>query len=231
MNGRQSITLFALSVFALTSCRTGVSVPVAVNESSAPCSVSGTYFPPLTEQRTGGLHFGSDQAEWETNYLKHMGEPSLYICGTASAEPEYRFLWDRSLSEPISVRLMVHADGSGTLFVRMLEHGGMLPPVEPGKKEMTWDEWLKLKLDRRIDLTVAQVQHVLDLFSQIEFRAGTQKTPGETTDGSDWIFESHVAGRYKLIDYRNEPSRAARECGLFMVLELGKVPVPAGAIY
>jgi hypothetical protein len=106
------------------------------------------------------------------------------------------------------------------------------PPPPPGRKTgITWDEWQKIKLDRRVDLTAEQVRSALTLFSRIEFRVGALKTPGETTDGSDWIFESRVAGRYRLIDFRNEPSAAARECGLFMVQELGKVSIPQNAIY
>jgi hypothetical protein len=225
-----TLSLLVLLI-ASSGCHTKNQMQTETKDASTPCVVGNDYFPPAGNSETGSLHFGVDQADWESNYLKHLGEHSLYACGSANAEPEYRFLWDRSLSEPIAVRMVVHPDGSGTLFVRMLKNGGLLPPTAPGKKEMTWDEWLKIKIDNRIDLTSEQVQHALNLFSQIEFRAGTVKTPGETTDGSDWIFESRVANRYKLVDFRNEPSKAARQFGLYMVLELGKVPIPADAIY
>lgn len=198
MFDRLAISFLCLTFLtAASGCRSHPQVQVAIKDGSTLCSKGTDYFPPVSNTETGNLHFGLDQAEWESNILRHMGEPSLYALGPSNAEPEYRFLWDRSLSEPIAVRLMVHGDGSGTLFVRMLSHCCMPPPPPPGKKKsVTWAEWLKIKLDRRVDLTPAQVQQVLSLFSRIEFRAGTVKTPGETTDGSDWIFESRVGGRY-----------------------------------
>jgi hypothetical protein len=198
---------------------------------SIACSAGTEYFPPITENGTGGLFFGADQAEWETNYLRHMNERSLYACGQANAEPEYRFLWDRSLSEPISVRLVVHANGSGTLFARELKHGGLLPPVPPGKKGKTWDEWLIVKLDQQTEVTPDQVERARSLFNQIDFGRYVAGPEGLTTDGSDWIYESRVSGRYRLIDFRNKPSNVAKQAGFFMVFDLAKISIPSNAVY
>ncbi|HTW44411.1 MAG TPA: hypothetical protein VMD58_02605 [Acidobacteriaceae bacterium] len=158
-----------------------------------------------------------------------MHEPSLYACIPATTEPVYRFLWDRSLSEPIAARLVVHNDGSGTLNVKMLAHGTMLPASESGMKPVSQDEWYQIKLDREIEVTHAEVRHALDLVNQVTFVK--QNDSNETTDGSDWIFESKVKGKYRLVDFRNTPSTPAKELGLYLVLDLAKLPIPNDAIY
>jgi hypothetical protein len=225
-----ALTLLTPSI-VYSGCRPTNQAQVVAINNSVPCSEKSDYFPVDGISGTGSLHFGKDQADWEGLYLLHMGEPSLFACGPQNSELEYRFLWDRSLSEPIAVRLVIHADGSGTLFVRVLQHALMLPPPVHGKKEVTLDKWLKVKLDKRMDLPYEQIQQVIDLFNRIEFPSENAKSISETTDGSDWIFESRVSGRYRLVDFRNTPSQAARKAGLFMVLDLAKVPIPQNAIY
>ncbi len=50
-------------------------------------------------------------------------------------------------------------------------------------------------------------------------------------DGSDWIIESKVNGRYRLVDFRNGHSEPARNFGLYLVSELAKVKIPGQAVY
>ena len=228
---------FALIVFAVLAAALMLSCKHRQREVSSsdgadldPCSTSNDYFPPPAANWPGGkLHFGADQGAWEANFLRHMHEPSLYACIPATAEPVYRFLWDRSLSEPVAARLVVHNDGSGILFVKMLAHGTMLPPPETGVKPVSQDEWYRMKLEHEIALTPEQVRRALNLVNQIEFV--TESNSHETTDGSDWIFESKVKGKYKLVDFRNIPTVPARELGLYLVLDLAKLPIPTDAIY
>jgi hypothetical protein len=213
------------------SCKKENIHTAAQNKAHDPCSTRNEYFPPPGSTWAGnGLHWGADENSWESNLLRHMQEPSLYACSGADDEPVYRFLWDRSLSEPIVARLTVHKDGTGTLIIHMLASNGIPLPPKPGQPPTTLDQWFRIKSEEQIAVTPEQVKHVLVLFNGINFW-NVDPSKGETTDGSDWIFESKVEGRYRLIDFRNMPSKSANDCGLYLVLGLGKLAIPPGAIY
>jgi hypothetical protein len=199
---------------------------------STSCSSLPEYFP-FPNSGTGSLFYGSDQAEWEANYLRHMKEPPLYACGSSlfNTQPVYRFLWDRSLSKPIAVRLSVHPNGTSTLFVRELAHGGMMPPPERGQQAMTWDDWLTLDTDRTVDLDVDQTRHLTSQFDAVFHHPFDPNPIGNTTDGSDWIFESRVQGRYRLRDFRNVAPEAAKTLGDLLVRDLAGIPIQAQEIY
>jgi hypothetical protein len=195
------------------------------------CSTKNEYFPSgPVERHENRLSWGDDQVEWESMFLGHMHEPSLYACTTPADEPQYRFLWDRSLSQPIAARLVIHRDGSGTLFARMLANAGIQPPPRPGKKPVSQDYWYRIILDRQIAVPSEQITHALSLFHRIEF-IDYSKKHGMTTDGSDWIFESKVDGKYRLVDFRNVAPEPARNFGLYLALDLAKLPIPRNAIY
>ena len=140
-----------------------------------------------------------------------------------------RFLWDRSLSAPIAARLTVHQDGKGTLTVSMLAHNGLMPPPSPKGKPITETTFYQRTVAREVPLTANQVSHALDLLTHIRFV--TNRNVPNTTDGSDWIFETEEAGRYRLVDFRNEPTPSAKELGLYLVRDLGQISLPQDAIY
>jgi hypothetical protein len=195
------------------------------------CSSLPEYFP-LPNSGTGDLFYGGDQAKWEGNYLQHMKEPPLYACGSSlDTQPVYRFLWDRSLSKPIAVRLTVRPNGAGTLYVRELAHCCLMPPPKQGQKAQTWDEWLTLETDRAVDLDVDQTRRLTSLFDAVFHHPFDRNPIGNTSDGSDWIFESRVHGRYRLRDFRNVPPESAKTLGLMLVRDLGRVPIHAQEIY
>jgi hypothetical protein len=152
-----------------------------------------------------------------------MHEPSLYACGDSSADPEFRFLWDRSLAQPVSLRLVEHLDGSGTLYVRVLRNGGMLPPVRAGKKAPTWDEWMTLEIDKTIEVSPGQTRQLVKMFSQV-----LREQPKEehaSFDGVDFIFESRVSGRYRLVDFRNEAPTDVQVLNRLLVSEIAGLPM------
>lgn len=197
---------------------------------TAPCSPRPEYFPG-PNSGTGELFYLASQAEWEGNYLRHMKEPPLYACGSLSETPPmYRFLWDRSLSKPIAVRLVVHPDGAGTLYVRELAHCCMIPPPKQGEKAQTWDEWLTLDMDKTVDLNIDQTRQIVAQFQSV-FHSFDPRPTGNTTDGSDWIFESRVHGRYRLRDFPNEPPESAKTLGLLLVRDLAGIRLQAREIY
>lgn len=233
MTARQLAVLVfagALAVMPL-GCRRSARFERGARFASIPCSSLPEYFP-FTNSGTGDLSYGSDQAEWETNLLQHMKEPPLYSCGSSlDSQPAYRFLWDRSLSKPIAVRLMVHPNGEGTLLVRELAHCCLMPPPERNQKALTWEEWLTLDTDRTFDLDVGQTRKLVSLFDVVFHHPFDPNPIPNTTDGSDWIFESRVQGRYRLRDFRNVPPESARTLGLLLVRDLGRIPIQEQEIY
>ncbi len=179
------------------------------------------------------LYFGPDQATWESLYLKHMGEPSLSQCQTNGGEAELRFLWDRSLSPPIAARLVVHHDGTGTLFIHMLAHSAGVPLLEPEieGKTVPEDVWYRQTLEKRVQLTTGQVARVVHLAGKVSFESDRTDPKKITTDGSDWIFETQEAGRYRVADFRNYPPKSARDLGLYLVADLGGIRLQPSEIY
>lgn len=196
------------------------------------CSTTGEFFPPAAAAPQGpSLYFGDFQVQWESNYLRRMREPSLYACAAPANDAQYRFLWDRSLSQPIAARLTVHTDGTGILSIRMLANSAIPPPPPRGEAESAFlDEWYRVVLDRQISVSTDEVSHALELFRRVKF---VDDNPGarQTTDGSDWILESRVSGKYRLVDFRNGHSEPAKDFGLYLVRGLGKVEISGGAIY
>lgn len=220
--GRLAAFLLLSLFFGMSGCRASKKLPIGPEVGSIPCSNTDEYFPPDTLHGTGSLYLGVDGAIWESNYLRHMNEPSLYACVPGGAEPAYRFIWDRSLAQPIVLRLVEHADGAGTLFVRVLRNGGMLPPKQAGRKTLTWDQWLTLEIDKQIDLNQKQTGRLTAMFSKV-----IREEPKEehmTTDGVDSIFESRVSGRYRLVDFRNEAPEDAENLCRLLVSGIANLP-------
>jgi hypothetical protein len=168
--------------------------------------------------------------QWYSLHLRHMREPSLFSCRLTPGESVIRFLWERSFHEPIAARLTVHRSGSATLTMRVLAHGTLLPPQRPAERALTYDDWLTLSLNSESDITPGQVKHVQELFRRVDFRGGHGRSP-HSTDGSDWVLEAVIDGRYFLIDQRNVDISPLRELGLYLVPTLGKLNIPSNEIY
>ena len=208
---------------AFGGCRRRGPVFTPSDPNARSCLHSDEYFP------KGSLHWGADQITWDTQYLQMMGESSLYRCPVTGSEPTMRFLWDRSLSQPISVRLSIHPDGTGEAVIRMLAHPGIEPPPSPGEKQIEPQIWFQRIVDQRKTVSKEQVDEVLTLLDRVEFQ--TSRSDAETTDGSDWIFETEEGGRYRVLDFRNHSSDAGWILGLYMVREIGGMSISDREIY
>src|SRR5579864_1698993 len=58
------------------------------------------------------------KATWYACTLIALKEPSLFALRNDEAAEVYRFLWLPSLSHPISVRLAINPDGSGSIVTK-----------------------------------------------------------------------------------------------------------------
>lgn len=218
-----SLRSVVIALFCLTRLCSGSVQP-------NPCSSSNEYFPPKNANWSGtGLNWGTDYGQWLAEYLKFMKEPSLYACSSGNDEPQYRFIWDRSLTDQTAVRLVVHSDGTATLFARVVARDVVQPPTLPGHEPPAPQYRARLKLDKEIIVPADKVDHALALFKQIDF--GNPRHNMGATDGSDWIFESKVDRQYRLADFRDEPSGAPRAFGLYLVQDLAEIRVPPNEIY
>jgi hypothetical protein len=101
----------------------------------------------------------------------------------------------------------------------------MLPPVRTGRKGLTWDEWLTLEVDRQIDLSQQRTSQLAALFSNVMREEPEEEHP--TTDGVDFIFESRVSGRYRLVDFRNEAPNDVHVLLRLLVSEIANLPMDA----
>jgi hypothetical protein len=184
-----------------------------------------SYFP----QRSFDGKLSQDKflADYFTHELKFLGDMSFLELSKNSAADSYRFLWLRTFSHPVSVRLDIQADGSGVLTTKV---GG-------GKGGYPRDT------DRTIDnksrtLTPALVEGFLTLVDRVQFWQVPSYVVGDQTgtDGSFWIVEAAHAGKYHVAarwtpDSKSSSKRAVRELGLALAIELAQMKIPASELY
>ena len=130
-----------------------------------------------------------------------MHEPSLFEMSRQDETAEvYRFLLLRwEFRPPISVRLVVHKDGTALLISKgMPGKGGYEPTMAPLPKEQT--EWFR---------------DLVEGFAA--WQLPTRQTDGIGFDGAQWIVEMAKSGRYHVID-RWSPSADDSVHGLGMAL-------------
>ena len=181
------------------------------------CSNITEYFPPAGTPWTTGFHFGDEWGESVSQILKMMHEPSLYWCEAGVPDAQYRFIWIRSFNDPIAIRLSVHANGTGTLFIHSLKGWMAGYPPKPG-------------INSTREITSDQTKHALELFKQIDFMDKRNRFDISSTDGSNWIFEANEGGRYQLVEFR-DPTPEAQRFGLYLMLDLAKLPLTKDEIY
>jgi hypothetical protein len=88
-----------------------------------------------------------------------------------------------------------------------------------------------LDTDRTADLNLDQTKQITSQFEAVFHHPYDPRSIGTTTDGSDWIFESRIHGRYRLRDFRNVPPKSAKTLGLLLVRDFGNISIQAQEIY
>jgi hypothetical protein len=200
-----------------------------------PAVLSSQYFPAGAFDTS--THSSSDR--WYARTLNALEEPPLFALRNNRSLQVYRFLWLPSFDRPISVRLTINSDGSGSIVARSVDcHTGLLTKVP--------SDTAKLILDTSSDDTASDVDkaHVQDVLGQLqglafwemateEGQAAPQAsvtTPHSTTlraievDGSRWIIEGIRDGEYHVVD-RWSPKENPYSQFCKYLLRLGKVEV------
>jgi hypothetical protein len=89
----------------------------------------------------------------------------------------------------------------------------------------------KLILNSTREISVTEVRHMIELIDTMGFWRMTSVTGPSYPDGAEWIFEASVRGKYHVVDRQSPQDGPLRELGLYLVLTLGRLDVPADAIY
>lgn len=170
--------------------------------------------------------------KWYSSTLRALEEPSLFALRNDPSRRVYRFLWLPSFHRPISVRLTINADGSGSIVTRSVDsHTGLLtkPASDTGK----------LIRDTAISIETVQTQDVLDRLRRIAFWSmpteegqelpqSSVTSPDRITvpvpglDGSRWILEGVDGGEYHVVDRWSPPDNSYSQLCKFL-FRLGRV--------
>ena len=185
---------------------------------SASLPAQTPYFP----EKTFGDDPRLDQfvSGWYSGQLKALKEPSLLELSKTPSTESYRFLWLRSFHHPIAIRVDMQANGSATLTTRIASGAGGYPPgklilrLAPGI--LTKDEAQKL-------ISHINASGFWQLPSYERDRAGN--------DGSEWVVEAAVHGKYHLVSEWSPKNGPIRDLGDMFLFELAKVNVPKNEIY
>jgi hypothetical protein len=183
--------------------------------------VNPRYFP--LGAFANGKSDGDFKARWYAEQLRALNEPSLSANSSVPAgESVYRFTWLRTFDHPITVRVVVHPDGTGTLTAVMATGAG---GCSPGNRVTI----------RPRNIGHADVRRLLRLISGMDFwdmRTELSLNPSTVQlDGAQWIFEALTADRYHVIDRWSPDSGPVRELGLYMVRELGRFHIGRNSVY
>ena len=125
---------------------------------------------------------GEFTAGWYAEQLRALKEPSLLMDASAHKETVYHFTWLRTFNHPIAVRIVIHANGTGTLTSKMADGAG---GYKPGK----------LITNTTRDIGASEVQHLLASIdamgfwrmpAEFPFRAYTDGSPAGFLGRAPW---------------------------------------------
>ncbi len=163
-----------------------------------------TEFFPAGAFSRGGIEFG---AGWYANHLRAFKEPSIQPSPQMHAET-YRFTMLPTFNFPLTVRLTVAPDGSGTAVAKRLTGKG---GYEPGK----------LDFERTYAITQKKVQTLRSTLAARKFWQMPTSLERTVCDGSEYIFEASRDNRYHVIT-RTSPEDGDRYRALcIQLLRLG----------
>jgi hypothetical protein len=153
-------------------------------------------------------------AAWYAGALTELSEVSLLDLGSDKTIQVYRLLWLPSLHRPISVRVTINGDGSGSVVTRSTDkHASLI--VAKTAKDKPANASGKLVVDVTGKVAEAEVQQVLKQLQSLEY--WSMKTEDDTSsyvdeqgrhfpvlgaDGARWLLEGVKKGEYHVVDRR-----------------------------
>lgn len=155
--------------------------------------------------------------KWYSDMLIALEEPSLFQISQESNSQCYRFLWLRTFHKPMSFRIVVSANGSGVLFVKISDGQGgygaskLIKELTMQLKNYQIDEFLS-KIEKACfwDLSTNEPPDIqYDEDGNIPFIV-------IQTDGAQWIYEGVKDGVYHVVE-RNSGDKVYRDVGLYLI--------------
>jgi hypothetical protein len=131
--------------------------------------------------------FSKFVTDWYSSQLTALQEEPLYSKNLPKGRETYRFTWLRSFNRPVALRLDVQPDGSGKFVIKVSDGAGGYKPGKIARNETR-------------DVTVDVVKAVRVQFERAKFFDMPVTTNHRGLDGSEWILEAVVEGRYHLVE-------------------------------
>jgi hypothetical protein len=164
---------------------------------------------------------GDSTARWYARNLRALKEPSLFEPPQPLVELTYRFTWLRSWDPPIAIRVVIHADGTGTLTSKMTNRKGGYGPG-------------KLTLAQTRSIPTSEVSRIQQLISAMDFWKTSTEPPANGTvvvDGAEWLLEGAKGADYHVIGRTSPESGPLHELGLFLIQDLSRLKIDPKRIY
>ena len=160
-----------------------------------------TFFPDVLFESEAGLN--QLHIKWYSDALRALKEPQMVSLRSGIIE-SYRLTWLRTSDRPIALRIDVSRDGLATFFLKVTDGKGGYDPGQIIRNEKWLIEDPKLKAFKEAFTNAAFFEH---------------KTGEETTgiDGSRWLVEANVNGRYHVISRWSPQTGPAREIGMALI--------------
>lgn len=158
-------------------------------------------------------------SHWYSGQLKALKEPSLWEEAKRSSCESYRFLWLRTFHHPVAIRVDVLPDGSATLTTKVADGAG---GYNPGK----------IITNTARPMTKHETERVLASFKDLTFwslPAFERNKAGN--DGSEWIVEAVLHGKYHLVSEWTPKSGSIYSLGNMFLFDLAGLTVPKQEMY
>lgn len=182
--------------------------------------IAQQYFPNHAFDKRDDLN--NFKVKWYQKPLEALKEPSLWDLSQARGPDEvYRFLWLRSFHHPVSVRLSISSDGTGTLTTKVCTGAG---GYEPGKLIVNRNE--KIGADR--------VKWFLDRIDEQQYWSLPTEEEDPNTiglDGAQWVLEAVKNGNYKVVDRWSPEKGPIKNLGLILVLDFARLKLLYQEVY
>jgi hypothetical protein len=145
--------------------------------------------------------FDNFRNEWYSKHLFAMREPILF--SDSSQTESYRFVWLRTFHNPIAIRIEKQQNIYLLTWKQCNGEGG----YEPGQ----------LTIAKQKQINDVTWENFKKLLNQIDFWNMSTEIESEGFDGSQWILEGKVVGKYHVVDRWTPRDGAYYKCCDFLI--------------
>jgi hypothetical protein len=177
--------LVSFCVFGYINAQTDAWHPWHSAEKPNPPDRNPQYFPVASFSKTPQL--SDSRARWYASELRDLQEPSLWR-GQGISGTIYRFLLIPPFTPSLSIRLLVHRDGTATMITKLGTKRSQVATLR----------------QQTIVLTPDQVAKFLGLLQDAHFwalrSAENDQSLVQVMDGREWLMEANKHGKYHVVD-------------------------------